>query len=190
MYIHLSRFLKTSTALYVSVLRLFVCCISCPELHWDNLAPQCKRTQFGTKDKLSWCRMVLGAKLSFCRYLFQKVNSIVFSLSEINAQEEDSSCFLPDICNQFAGISCGLKAKTPKRLMWKMFKVDSSLKHVGQNVGHQRYLEENYGKRVRVRNLLKWEKWRKSSFLQVSVFKDNPVRQGIDRVSFFVIMRR
>ena len=31
-----------------------------------------------------------------------------------------------------------------------MFKVDSSLKHVGQNVGHQRYLEENYGKRVRV----------------------------------------
>merc|ERR550517_1796688 len=45
-------------------------------------------------------------------------------------------------------------------------KVDSSLKHVGQNVGHQRYLEENYGKRVRV-----------------SVFKDNPVRQGIDRAA-------
>ena len=34
--------------------------------------------------------------------------------------------------------------------MLKIFKVDSSLKHVGQNVGHQRYLEENYGKRVRV----------------------------------------
>ena len=29
-------------------------------------------------------------------------------------------------------------------------KVDSSLKHVGQNVGHQKYLEETYGKRVRV----------------------------------------
>ena len=32
----------------------------------------------------------------------------------------------------------------------KNIKVDSSLKHVGQNVGHQRYLEENYGKRMRV----------------------------------------
>ena len=79
----------------------------------------------------------------------------------------------------------------------KIFQVDSSLKHVGQNVGHQRYLEENYGKRVRVsskyrkevKNLPKSEKWMNSSSLQVSVFKDNPVRQGIDRVSFFVMMK-
>ena len=28
-----------------------------------------------------------------------------------------------------------------------------------------------------------------SSFLQVSVFKDNPVRQGIDRVGFFMMMK-
>ena len=40
--------------------------------------------------------------------------------------------------------------KRQKSDFLQIFKVDSSLKHVGQNVGHQRYLEENYGKRVRV----------------------------------------
>ena len=95
---------------------------------------------------------------------------------------------------------------------WKcLCKVDASLKHVGQNVGHQRYLEENYGKRVRVSfknmnfklytscssflisccrtkllyfNIQRTEKYSIAmcSYFQVSVFKDNPVRQGIDRV--------
>ena len=43
-----------------------------------------------------------------------------------------------------------MRKKEKEKSIEKMFKVDSSLKHVGQNVGHQRYLEENYGKMVRV----------------------------------------
>ena len=72
---------------------------------------------------------------------------------------------------------------------WKcLCKVDASLKHVGQNVGHQRYLEENYGKRVRVSfKNINFKLYTSCSFFQVSVFKDNPVRQGIDRVMLMML---